>query len=206
MWRGSERARKEILPTLTLHVVLPSVVLILFQLDTLESNSWKAFSERTKPHDWHVHMHLVYAYVCTKGGFFQIYSISGIQICLKHITNKRENIRVYLGVKTCEVFLCFLATGYYFPWLYCVEFSVASLYSLFYVTREFQFTPRMSRTFSRMQSIHFRFRIQNLLTREQVNPLGRSYFGLTHLRIKSKTNPLQKCSRFVITPEKSPLV
>ena len=54
-----------------------------------------------------------------------------------HITNKRENIRVYLGVKTCEVFLCFLATGYYFPWLYCVEFSVASLYSLFYVTREF---------------------------------------------------------------------
>ena len=123
-----------------------------------------------------------------------------------HIANKRENIRVYLGVKTCEVFLCFLATGYYFPWLYCVEFSVASLYSLFYVTREFQFTPRMSRTFSRMQSIHFRFRIQNLPTREQLNPLGRSYFGLTHLRIKSKTNPLQKCSRFVITPEKSPLV
>ena len=51
MWRGSERARKEILPTLTLHVLLPSVVLILFQLDTLESNSWKAFSERAKPHD-----------------------------------------------------------------------------------------------------------------------------------------------------------
>ena len=137
MWRGSERARKEILPTLTLHVVLPSVVLILFQLDTLESNSWKTFSERTKPHDWHVHMRLVYAYVCTKGGFFQIYSISGIQICLKHITNKRENIRVYLGVKTCEVFLCFLVTGYYFPWLYCVEFSVVSLYSLFYVAWEF---------------------------------------------------------------------
>ena len=54
-----------------------------------------------------------------------------------HITNKRENIRVHLGVKTCEGFLCFLATGCYFPWLYCVEFSVASLSSLFYVTREF---------------------------------------------------------------------
>ena len=26
----------------------------------------------------------------------------------------------------------------YFPWLYFVDFSVASLYSLFYVTREFQ--------------------------------------------------------------------
>ena len=51
MWRGSERARKEILPTLTLHVLLPSFVLILFQLDTLERNSWRAFRERAKPHD-----------------------------------------------------------------------------------------------------------------------------------------------------------
>ena len=30
-----------------------------------------------------------------------------------------------------------LFSSYYFPWLYCVDFSVASLYSLFYVTREF---------------------------------------------------------------------
>ena len=45
---------------------------------------------------------------------------------------------VYRGVKTCEVFLCFLAIYYmYVPWLYCVDFPVASLYSLFYVTREF---------------------------------------------------------------------
>ena len=203
MWRGSERALKKTLHTLTLHVLLPSVVLILFQLDTLEWNSWRAFSERANPHDWHVHMHLVYGYVCTKGGFFQIFSMSGIQICLKHITNKRENIRVYLGVKTCEVFLCFLATGYYFPWLYCVEFSVASLYSLFYLTREFH---RFLHRGWAEHSVGCKFRIQNLQTCEQVNPLGRSYFGQTHLRIKSKTNPLQKWSRFVITLEKSPLV
>ena len=30
-----------------------------------------------------------------------------------------------------------LFSSYCFPWLYCVDFSVASLYSLFYVTREF---------------------------------------------------------------------
>ena len=82
-------------------------------------------------------MHLVYGYVCTKGGFFQIYSISGIQICL-HISLIDERTFGFTSVlKTCEVFLCFLDTGYYFPWLYWVEFSVASLYSLFYVTREF---------------------------------------------------------------------
>ena len=40
---------------------------------------------------------------------------------------------VYLGVKTCEFFLF---SSYYFPWLYCADFSVASLYSLLYVTRE----------------------------------------------------------------------
>ena len=44
--------------------------------------------------------------------------------------------RVYLGVKTCEVFSLF--SGYYFPWLHCVDFAVASLYSLYYVTREFR--------------------------------------------------------------------
>ena len=29
-----------------------------------------------------------------------------------------------------------LFSSYFFPWLYCVDFSVAALYSLFYVTRE----------------------------------------------------------------------
>ena len=32
----------------------------------------------------------------------------------------------------------FDSPSYYFPWLYCVDFSVASLYSLFYVTRDFR--------------------------------------------------------------------
>ena len=53
--------------------------------------------------------------------------------CKQHY--KHIFFRVYLGVKTSEVFLCFLVI--IFPWLYCVDFSVASLYSLFYVTREF---------------------------------------------------------------------
>ena len=47
----------------------------------------------------------------------------------------KSKFRVFLGVKTCEVFLFF--SGNYFPWLYCVDSSVASLHSLFYVTREF---------------------------------------------------------------------
>ena len=52
----------------------------------------------------------------------------------------------------CNFLLCMICTGlpwcknlwsfslfssYYFPWLYCVDFSVASLYSLFYVSCEF---------------------------------------------------------------------
>ena len=41
---------------------------------------------------------------------------------------------VYLGVKPVNFSL---VSSYYFPWFYCVDFSVASLYSLFYVTREF---------------------------------------------------------------------
>ena len=42
-------------------------------------------------------------------------------------------IWVYLGVKTCGVCLCFPAIIF----LACIDFSVASLYSLFCVTREF---------------------------------------------------------------------
>ena len=46
----------------------------------------------------------------------------------------KSKFRVFLAVKTCEVFFFFF---YYFPWFYCVDSSVASLHSLFYVTREF---------------------------------------------------------------------
>ena len=37
-----------------------------------------------------------------------------------------EILGVILGVKTCEVFLCFITVV--ISWLYCVDFSVASLY------------------------------------------------------------------------------
>ena len=47
----------------------------------------------------------------------------------------KSKFRVYLGVKTYEVFLFFSSD--YFPWLYCVDSSVASLHSLIYVIREF---------------------------------------------------------------------
>ena len=39
-------------------------------------------------------------------------------------------LRVYLGVKTCEVFLCF------FTIMFVLSFVLTSLFSLFYVTRE----------------------------------------------------------------------
>ena len=38
--------------------------------------------------------------------------------------------RVYLGVKTCEVFLCFVTI------MFVLSFVLTSLFSLFYVTRE----------------------------------------------------------------------
>ena len=42
------------------------------------------------------------------------------------------------GLTRCKNLRSFsLFSSYCFPWLYCVGFSVASLYSLFYVTREF---------------------------------------------------------------------
>ena len=37
---------------------------------------------------------------------------------------------VYLGVKTCEVFLCFVTI------MFVLSFVLTSLFSLFYVTRE----------------------------------------------------------------------
>ena len=49
---------------------------------------------------------------------------------------------VYLGVKTCEVFLCF------FTIIFLVSIVFSLLFSLFYVVRECNtevFTPRMSR-------------------------------------------------------------
>ena len=58
-----------------------------------------------------------------------------------------EIFGVILGVKTCEVFLCFITIV--ISCLYCVDFSVASLYQLFYITPEFhrftELTPSMSR-------------------------------------------------------------
>ena len=42
----------------------------------------------------------------------------------------QHNFRVYLGVKTCEVFLCFVTI------MFVLSFVLTSLSSLFYVTRE----------------------------------------------------------------------
>ena len=39
--------------------------------------------------------------------------------------------RVYLGVRTCELFLCFA------PFVFLGSIVLTSLFSLFYVTREF---------------------------------------------------------------------
>ena len=49
--------------------------------------------------------------------------------------------RVYLGVRTCEVFLCFVTI------MFVLSIVLTSLFSLFYVTREGNrfLTPRMSR-------------------------------------------------------------
>ena len=44
----------------------------------------------------------------------------------------------FAGLPRCKKLWRFsLFSSYYFPWLYCVDFSVASLYSLFYDSREF---------------------------------------------------------------------
>ena len=52
-------------------------------------------------------------------------------------------LRVFLGVKTCEVFLCFLAI------VRVVSIMLTSLFCLFYVTGEYYLkvlTPRMTET------------------------------------------------------------
>ena len=57
------------------------------------------------------------------------------------MTPKRRALnRVYLGVKTSEVFLCFVTI------MFVLSIVLISLFSLFYVTREGDrcFTPRMS--------------------------------------------------------------
>ena len=44
--------------------------------------------------------------------------------------NLNHNIWVYLGVRTCEVFLCFVTI------MFVLSIVLTSLFSLFYVTRE----------------------------------------------------------------------
>ena len=46
--------------------------------------------------------------------------------------------KVFWGDRCKNLRSSSLFSSYYFPWLYCVDFSVTSLYSLFYVTREFR--------------------------------------------------------------------
>ena len=77
-------------------------------------------------------------------------NISTSQNSIKDHGN-RFNSWVYLGVKTCEVFLSFVAI--IFLGSIVVDFSVAYLYSLFYVTREFhRFLQRgWAKQFVRMQ-------------------------------------------------------
>ena len=43
---------------------------------------------------------------------------------------RSDKIGVYLGVKTCEVFLCFVSI------MFVLSIVLTSLFSLFYVTRE----------------------------------------------------------------------
>ena len=50
---------------------------------------------------------------------------------LRTFAPKGSHVRVYLGVRTCELFLCFVA-------IFKVRvIMLTSLFSLFYVTREF---------------------------------------------------------------------
>ena len=44
--------------------------------------------------------------------------------------------RVYLDVKTCEVFLCFVTIMFVQETWFVLSFVLTSLFSLFYVTRE----------------------------------------------------------------------
>ena len=46
------------------------------------------------------------------------------------MTGKRAQTGVYLGVKTCEVFLCFVTI------MFVLSIVLTSLFSLFHVTRE----------------------------------------------------------------------
>ena len=52
--------------------------------------------------------------------------------CSRHLPSHRDKISwVYLGVRTCEVFLCFVAI------VRLASITLTSLFSLFYVTGEF---------------------------------------------------------------------
>ena len=55
---------------------------------------------------------------------FYCYRILNLERC--HLA---DNFWVYLGVKTCEVFLCFVTI------MFVLSFVLTSLFSLFYVTR-----------------------------------------------------------------------
>ena len=47
-----------------------------------------------------------------------------------YASKRDDNNRVYLGVRTCEVFLCFVTI------MFVLSIVLTSLFSLFYVTRE----------------------------------------------------------------------
>ena len=51
-------------------------------------------------------------------------------VCGRSLIAKQDIFRVYLGVRTCELFLCFVA-------IVRVRVYFTSLFSLFYVTGEF---------------------------------------------------------------------
>ena len=60
-------------------------------------------------------------------------------ITIHQYRNRAPGVRTKIeGLPRCKNLWSFsLFSWYYFPWLYWVDFSVASLYTLFYVAREF---------------------------------------------------------------------
>ena len=89
---------------------------------------------------------------------------------LKKDVNSITNTWFYLdSLPRCKNLWSFsLFSSYYFPWLYCVDFSMASLYSLFYVTREFQrFLYRGWAWFNAYCSLLEDWCIQNVITKKK---------------------------------------
>ena len=86
-------------------------------------------------------------------------------------------------------------------WIHKLKISVAEKYP---DSKEIVYTAKLSGFKSfRIQSSHFRFRIQDLQRNDQT---GCFRFGFVLLCVNGKTNPVLKRSGFITSPEQSPLV